>query len=101
MSSLDRTQASALTAADARARPAVLVELIATIALAISTVIAVTAVSIGIARADVFAIRPETDTASLAIGVLIALLMLAMSGLTAIMVQSPAKSRYPAARRRS
>ena len=42
----------ALAAADARKRPIAPVELVATIALALSTVIAVTAVTIGIARAD-------------------------------------------------
>ena len=52
----------ALEAAESRRRPAAMVELIATIALALSTVVAVTAVSIGIARADVFGIRADGDT---------------------------------------
>ena len=64
-------------------------ELIATVALALSTVVAVTAVSIGIARADVFGIRTDADSASLAIALLIGLLLLAMGGLTALMADSP------------
>jgi len=66
-----------------------LVELIATVALALSTVVAVTAVSIGIARADVFGIRADGDPAPLAIALLIGLLLLAMGGLTALMADSP------------
>lgn len=53
----------ALVEADARRRPAAMVGLIATAALALSTIVAATAVSIGIARADTFAIM-ATDQVS-------------------------------------
>jgi hypothetical protein len=60
------------------------VELIATATLALSTVIAVTAVSIGIARADV----PGTESDStLAVALLIGLLLSGMGGLTAVMAK--------------
>ena len=52
-------------------RPVAMVELIATVALALSTVVAATAVSIGIARADAFGIRADGDPAPLAIALLI------------------------------
>ena len=54
-------QRRALETAESRRRPVALVELIATVALALSTVVAVTAVSIGIARADVFGIRADAE----------------------------------------
>ena len=82
-------QRRALETAESRRRPVVLVELIATIALALSTVIAVTAVSIGIARADGFGIRTDGEPAPFAIALLIGLLLLAMGGLTALMADSP------------
>jgi len=66
-------------------RPVAPVELIATVALAILTLVAVTAVSIGIARADVFGARADGDGASLAIALFIGLLLTAMGGLTAVM----------------
>jgi hypothetical protein len=47
--------------------PAVTIELIATVALALSTLIAITVVSIGIARADLLGIRANANTAPLAI----------------------------------
>jgi len=68
-----------------RNRPVALVELIATVALALSTLVAVTAVSIGIARADAFSARPDTDAAPLAIALFIGLLLSGMGGLTAMM----------------
>ena len=80
---------SAPDATQPSTRPVALVELIATVALALSTVIAVTAVSIGIARADAFGMRTEGDTAPLAIALLIGLLLSAMGGLTAIMADGP------------
>ena len=61
------------------------VELIATLALAFLTLVAVTAVSIGIARADVFGARADADTAPFAIALFIGLLLSAMGGLTALM----------------
>jgi hypothetical protein len=79
----------ALETADARKGPAVTVALIATIALALSTVVAATAVSIGIARAEAVGIRADGDTAPLAIALLIGLLLSAMGGFTAIMAESP------------
>jgi glycerol uptake facilitator-like aquaporin len=66
-------------------RPAEPVELIITVALALSTVVAVTVVSIGIARAEVFGARADGDVAPLAIALLIGLLLSAMGGLTAVM----------------
>lgn len=77
----------ALVGVEARQRPAATVGLIATAALALSTVVAVTAVSIGIARADTFAMGMNADQASLAIALLIASLLTAMGGLTAVMVR--------------
>ena len=68
----------ALEAAEARKRPVLLVQLIATVALALSTMIAVTAVSIGIARAEAFGVRADWDTAPLAIALLLGLLWSAM-----------------------
>ena len=65
------------------------VELIATVALALLTLVAVTAVSIGIARADVFGARADADAAPLAIALFIGLLLSAMGGLTALMAGEP------------
>lgn len=84
--------AGALVGTEARRRPAATVGLIATAALALSTVVAATAVSIGIARADTFAMGMNVDQASLAIALLIASLLTAslltvMGGLTAVMVR--------------
>ncbi len=61
------------------------VELITTAALALSTAVAVTAVSIGIARADVAGAVANADGTPLAIAVFIGLLLGGMGGLTAIM----------------
>jgi len=66
-------------------RPAAPVELITTVALALSTVVAVTVVSIGIARAEAFAARPDGEVAPLAIALLVGLFLSAMGGLTAVM----------------
>ena len=76
-------------AKELRRRPVAWVELIATLSLALSTVVAATAVSIGIARADVFGMRAAGDPASLAVALLIGLLLLAMGGLTAVMASGP------------
>jgi glycerol uptake facilitator-like aquaporin len=84
-----RLQHCALPTSQSQPRPVALVELITTAALALSTVVAATAVSIGIARADVFGFRTEGDPAPLAIAVLIGLLLLAMGGLTAVMASGP------------
>jgi hypothetical protein len=61
------------------------VQLIATAALAASTLIAVTAVSIGIARADVLGAPAEGGGAPVAIALFIGLLLTGMGGLTALM----------------
>jgi hypothetical protein len=60
------------------------VELIATATLALSTMIAVTAVSIGIARADV---PGAGSDGTLAVALLIGLLLSGMGGLTAVMAK--------------
>ena len=67
-----------------RQRPIALVELIITAALVLSTVVAVTAVSIGFARAEVAGAVPRGDGLPFAIALSIALLLTAMSGATAI-----------------
>ena len=72
-----------------RHRSITLVELIITAALALSTAVAVTAVSIGIARADVVDAVTKGDGVPLAIALCIALLLAAMGGLTAIVVGDP------------
>jgi hypothetical protein len=72
-----------------RHRPIVLVELIITAALALSTVVAVTAVSIGIARAEVAGDVAKGASLPFAIALGIALLLTAMSGVTAIAVAAP------------
>jgi glycerol uptake facilitator-like aquaporin len=82
-------QSRALAATESRKRPVAWVEWIATVSLALSTVVAATAVSIGIARADVFGLRPDGDAAPLAIALLIGLLLMAMGGLTAFMASGP------------
>ena len=66
-----------------------LVELVTTAGLALSTVIAATAVSIGIARADVLGTVAKGDSAPFAIALFIGLLFAAMGGLTAIVAVSP------------
>ena len=63
-----------------RHRPITLVELITTAALALSTAVAVTAVSIGMARGD---------GTPLAIALCIAFLLAAMGGLTVIVAVNP------------
>lgn len=78
---------SALETTAQRTRSVAVVELIATAALAFSTVVAVTAVSIGIARADVFAGTAHADSAPLAIALFIGLLLTAMGGFTALMAE--------------
>jgi hypothetical protein len=61
------------------------VELITTAALALSTVVALTAVSIGIARADVAGSVATGGGASIAIAIFIGLFLSGMGGLTAMM----------------
>ena len=82
-------QSRALAATESRKRPVAWVEWITTVSLALSTVVAATAVSIGIARADAFGMRSDGDTAPFAIALLIGLLLMAMGGLTAFMASGP------------
>jgi hypothetical protein len=74
-----------------RQRPIAFVELITTAALALSTAVAVTAVSIGIARADVIGTVAKGDSAPFAIALFIGLLLSAMGGLTALLATEPRK----------
>jgi Na+/glutamate symporter len=60
------------------------VELIATVALAISLIIAGIAVSIGVARAQALDAVTGSDGASLGIAILFGLLLAGMGGLTAL-----------------
>jgi hypothetical protein len=72
-----------------RHRSIAFVELITTAALALSTAVAVTAVSIGIARAEVVGTVAKADGAPFAIALLIGLLLSAMGALTAFMAVGP------------
>ena len=72
-----------------RHRSIALVELITTVALALSTAVAVTAVSIGMARADVVGAMTSGDGTPLAIALCIAFLLAAMGGLTVIVAVNP------------
>src|SRR5689334_14695876 len=74
-------------AAGGKHRSILVVELVTTAALALSTAVAVTAVSIGMARADVIGAVKQGDGASLAIAVFMALLFSGMGGLTALMAR--------------
>ena len=73
--------------ASGKCRSILFVELITTAALALSTAVAVTAVSIGMARADVIGSVTHGDSASLAIAIFMAVLFSAMGGLTALMAR--------------
>ena len=66
-------------------KPTTRVELVATVALALSTVVALTAISIGIARAEAFGGSSDPATAPMAVALFVGLLLSAMGGLTAIM----------------
>jgi hypothetical protein len=68
-----------------RHRSIAFVELITTVALALSTAVAVTAVSIGIARAEAVGAVAKGDSATFAIALLVGLLLSALGALTAIM----------------
>ena len=65
------------------------VELLATAALALSTAVAVTAVSIGIARAEVLGVMTQGDATPFAIALSFVLLLSAMGVLTAIIALGP------------
>lgn len=60
------------------------IELIATVALAVALVVAATAVSIGVARAQTLSAVGDDDGAPLAIALFLGLLMAGMGGLTAV-----------------
>jgi hypothetical protein len=70
-------------------RPIALIELITMAGLALSTAVAATAVSIGIARADVLGAVSHGDTTPLAIALCFGLLLSAMSVLTAVVAIAP------------
>jgi hypothetical protein len=65
------------------------VELLTTAALALSTAVAVTAVSIGIARADVLGVMTHGDATPFAIALSFVLLLSAMGVVTAIIALGP------------
>jgi hypothetical protein len=65
------------------------VELFTTAALALSTAVAITAVSIGIARADVIGEVAKGDSAPFAIALFFGLLFSGMGALAAIMAPAP------------
>ncbi len=65
------------------------VELLTTAALAVSTAVAVTAVSIGIARAEVLGVMTQGDATPFAIALSFVLLLSAMGVLTAIIALGP------------
>ena len=69
-------------------RSILFVELVTTAALALSTAVAVTAVSIGMARADVIGSVAHGDGASVVIAIFMATLFSAVGGLTALMARS-------------
>jgi hypothetical protein len=65
------------------------VELLTTAALALSTAVAVTAVSIGIARADMLGVVTQGDATPFAIALSFVLLLSAMGVVTAIIALGP------------
>jgi hypothetical protein len=66
-------------------RPVAFVELITTAALALSTAVAITAVSIGMARADMAGAVTQGNGAPYAVALFVGLLLSGMGGLTAIL----------------
>jgi hypothetical protein len=64
------------------------VELMATVGLAVSLVIAITAVSIGAAHARVLGAVAQSSDASLAVAALVALLMAGLGGLSGLRVMA-------------
>ncbi|HYC17178.1 MAG TPA: hypothetical protein VEC94_08230 [Pseudolabrys sp.] len=67
---------------DREHRSAALAELVASLALALSTLVAATAVSIGIARADVASNVIDNESGLFAIALVLGLLFIGMGGLT-------------------
>ena len=82
-------QQEARAASARKRRSIVCVELLTTAVLALSTAIAATAVSIGMARADVIGAVTNGDGAPFAVALLIGLLLAAMGGLTATVAGGP------------
>jgi hypothetical protein len=70
-------------------RSIAVVELLTTAALAFSTAVAVTAVSIGIARADMLGVVTQGDATPFAIALSFVLLLSAMGAITAIIALGP------------
>ncbi|HEY7664625.1 MAG TPA: hypothetical protein VH934_16020 [Xanthobacteraceae bacterium] len=75
--------------AASKRRAVAVVQLIATAALALSTAVAVTAVSIGIARADVLGVVAEGDATPFAVALSLGLLFSALGVLTAVVAVGP------------
>ncbi|HXL47714.1 MAG TPA: hypothetical protein VN975_02895 [Xanthobacteraceae bacterium] len=75
-----------------RQRPIALVELIITAALALSTAVAVTAVSIGFARADVMAAVGTGDGLPVSIALCMGLLFAAIGAVAAIRAAVPRRN---------
>jgi hypothetical protein len=69
--------------------PVAFVELITTAALALSTAVAVTAVSIGMARADVLGAVANGDSTPFALALLIGLLLSIMGAFTVMLAAGP------------
>ncbi len=71
----------------------VFAELLATIGLALSTLVAVTVVSIGVARADVAANVIDNESSLFAVALLLGLLFIGMGGLTALSARHPSHKK--------
>jgi hypothetical protein len=70
-------------------RTSVFAELVATVGLALSILVAATAVSIGVARADVATNVIDNEGGLFAIALLLGLLFIGMGGLTALSLPHP------------
>jgi uncharacterized membrane protein YuzA (DUF378 family) len=70
-------------------RNVVIAELVTTIALALCTLVAVTVVSVGIARADVVGNVIDNESSLFAIALLLGLLFIGMGGLTILSLPHP------------
>jgi hypothetical protein len=81
------------TARKAVKQRVVAIELMAMVGLAVSLVIAVTAVSIGIARADTLGTMTGSDNGAFAVALFLGLVMAGMGGLTALVTIERAPRR--------
>ena len=70
-------------------RTVAIAELVASIALALSTLVAATVVSVGIARADVVGNVIDNESGLFAIALLLGLLFIGMGGLTILSLPHP------------